>query len=186
MFFEGRQSNYEKHPYKNIEGYDAYQGYESILNHLRNDIQNLKKESVVVCLDFYHGTRNKEVLDNLILPLSPDHIIFSEDAKKSEEEIQDLLGNNITNDRVFGVLTTEILDHLFDESKLKDLKAKIKPGLTVIYGVGASLVDSGDIHLYFDLTRWEIQLRYRLGNWTIGAQVISKKIFLENIKEGTL
>lgn len=171
MFFEGRQSNYEKHPYKIIEGYDAYQGYESILNCLKDDIQKLKKESVVVCMDFYHGTRNDEVLNNLILPLSPDHIIFSEDAKKSENEIQNLLGNNITDDRVFGVLTTEILDNLFDKSKLEDLKKKIQPGLTVIYGVGASLVDSGDIHLYFDLTRWEIQLRYRSGeldNWGAG------------------
>jgi hypothetical protein len=33
--------------------------------------------------------------------------------------------------------------------------------------VGASLITKGDILLYFDLARWEIQLRFRagMGNW---------------------
>ena len=183
MYFEGRKSNYEKHPFKKTEG-KAYQGYSSILEEIKAKMKELNKESVVICLDFYHGTRNQEVLDNLIKPLQPDCIIFSDEAKKTEEEIHTLLKQNITDDRVFGVLTTANLSDLFDNEKLKELKSRIGYGLTVVYGVGASLVHPGDIHLYFDLTRWEIQLRYRskeLDNW--GAENFDEDI-LRKYKRG--
>ncbi len=41
-------------------------------------------------------------------------------------------------------------------------------GVVLVYGVGASLVTRGDVLLYADLARWEIQQRYRsgeAGNW---------------------
>ena len=36
-------------------------------------------------------------------------------------------------------------------------------GITLLYGVGASLIAKGDVLVYADLARWEIQLRYRSG-----------------------
>ena len=38
----------------------------------------------------------------------------------------------------------------------------------LVYGTGASLIHEGDILIYADMARWEIQLRYRrkeLANW---------------------
>jgi hypothetical protein len=36
-------------------------------------------------------------------------------------------------------------------------------GLVIIYGFGASLVNKGNVLVYLDMARWEIQLRYRKG-----------------------
>ena len=33
----------------------------------------------------------------------------------------------------------------------------------MIYGIGASYIHKGDTLIYYDLARWEIQLRYRKG-----------------------
>ena len=39
--------------------------------------------------------------------------------------------------------------------------------IVFVIGTGASLVTKGDVIFYFDINRWEIQLRYRKGlsNW---------------------
>lgn len=170
MFFEGRKSNYEKHPYKKVEG-KAYEGYEDLVKQVQEEIKKIKQEKIILCFDFYHGTRNDEVLEYLIRPLHPQHILFSEEAKKSEDEIFHLFKENIGEDRVFGKLSQANLEDCFDQDKLEELKESIGNGLTIIYGVGASLIHVGDLHLYFDLTRWEIQKRYRsheLDNWDVG------------------
>ena len=56
-------------------------------------------------------------------------------------------------------------------------------GVVLVYGVGASLVHPGDIQIYADITRWEIQLRYRRGmdNWRTARQNLPK---LEKYKRG--
>ena len=52
-----------------------------------------------------------------------------------------------------------------DEEKLEKAAEEVKDasGLTLIYGFGAALVSPGDLLVYADLARWEIQLRYRRG-----------------------
>ena len=49
------------------------------------------------------------------------------------------------------------------DSKLDEVKNEV----IFIVGVGASLFAKADVHYYFDITRWEIQLRFRNGmtNW---------------------
>ena len=41
--------------------------------------------------------------------------------------------------------------------------------MTVLVGMGAGLIARGDLYVYCDITRWEIQLRYRagMGNWNL-------------------
>lgn len=58
----------------------------------------------------------------------------------------------------------EFIDFM-DEEKLNAAKAAVQnaKGLTIICGAAASLVSEGDINVYFDLARWEIQMRYRAG-----------------------
>lgn len=158
---------YDLHPSKPLNG-NVYDGYPAIIEKLQEALAGY--DHAVLTLDFYHGVSNENVLTELIDALSPNTILFADAAKKSEEEIQAILGRQITDDRVFGILTTEVLDSLFDPSKVEELRSHIGDGLTIIYGVGASLIHPGDVHVYFDITRWEIQLRYRAGmdNW--GAQ----------------
>ena len=56
-------------------------------------------------------------------------------------------------------------------------------GPVVVYGVGASLVHPGDVQVVADITRWEIQLRYRRGlsNWRTARTDLPK---LKKYKRG--
>ena len=82
-----------------------------------------------------------------------------------------MLSYNITDDRVFGVMSCHKIEAFFDEKKLAVLRRRVneaKGGAAVVYGPGAALVTEGDVLVYADLARWEIQQRYRsgeIGNW---------------------
>ncbi len=56
-------------------------------------------------------------------------------------------------------------------------------GIALVYGVGASLIHEGDFLVLGDITRWEIQLRYRKGmdNWRTAKQGMSNR---EKYKRG--
>ena len=75
----------------------------------------------------------------------------------------------VTDDRVFGIMNTLKLADILDENKAAALKGEIEAakGLVCVIGVGASLVAEGDLYVYLDLARWEIQCRFKKGapNW---------------------
>ena len=60
---------------------------------------------------------------------------------------------------------------------------RVSDGLIVVYGVGASLVAPADVLLYADITRWEIQLRFRQGmaNWNTARKDLPQR---EKYKRG--
>ena len=70
---------------------------------------------------------------------------------------------NLTEDRVRGVMYYGTIRDYVDEAKLAKIQkfVKNKEGIVLVYGFGASLITKGDLLIYADLTRWEIQLRYR-------------------------
>ena len=116
---------YDLHPSKPLNG-NVYDGYPAIIEKLQEALAGY--DHAVLTLDFYHGVSNENVLTELIDALSPNTILFADAAKKSEEEIQAILGRQITDDRVFGILTTEVLDSLFDPSKVEELRSHIGDG----------------------------------------------------------
>ncbi|MGL6119909.1 MAG: class I mannose-6-phosphate isomerase, partial [Fusobacteriaceae bacterium] len=163
-----RKTNYEKNPHVmvNKNSDDAWSGYENILKAL--DKKKSKKN--VFAFDYYHGVNEKEVFENLITKLNFDKVIDFSLVKKSEEEIQKIIKRNLTDDRVFGVLSNYLdIKEFFDEKKLEKTKkeiSEIQSGNVLVYGVGASMIKF-DTLVYFDMARWEIQMRYRdgLDNW---------------------
>lgn len=73
----------------------------------------------------------------------------------------------MTDDRVFGLMSHFEIEEFYDLSKLEEAKKSISPNERVaIYGFGASMIHNDSL-IYLDMTRWEIQLRYRKGmsNW---------------------
>ncbi|MGX8700819.1 class I mannose-6-phosphate isomerase [Caproiciproducens sp.] len=189
MYFKDRKTNYDKLPFTEIQGHDreAFHGYADIVAEIRARISELKKNKTVVVIDYYHGVRQKEIESGLIRPLLADQTFFSEDCKLPEEKLYPKLERNITDDRVFGVLSVRRLVEFFDEEKLRACRKRIEDtdrGLIVVYGVGASLVAKGDLLIYGDLSRWEIQCRYRSGeldNWGAGN---FEEDFLRKYKRG--
>ncbi|NNU88110.1 mannose-6-phosphate isomerase [Geobacillus sp. MR] len=149
----------------------AWRGYPSIVYELQKKIRQLGKNKTVIAIDCYPGTRYTEIQKGLIEPLDPDFLIFSDDCAFSGEQITEMVRYNLTDDRVFGILSHHTLDQFFDQSKIESVTKQIRnfeTGLILIYGVGASLIYEPDILVYADLARWEIQKRYRsreIGNW---------------------
>ena len=176
MYFNGRKSNYDKYPAVEVIGFNdsTWRGYDNIVCEIKDKIKSLSQKKVVITIDFYHGVRHKEVYNNLIKKFDSAQIFFAEDAKLSEEVIYPKLKRNITDDRVFGVISVETISEFYDLKKVelmqKDID-EIKEGLVIIYGIGAALVTKGDILIYADMGRWEIQQRFRskeLDNWGVG------------------
>ena len=170
-----QKRNYEKNPVIEMKGMEkeAFQSYENILGELKRKRDSLNKKKIVMILDYYHGTDEKELYENLISNTGADKLVNIEDYKLSEEYLSDELKREITEDRVFGVLSVRTIEEFFNMKKIEELKKEINEiseGLVVVYGIGAGLIE-GDILVYADMARWEIQQRFRrkeLDNWGAG------------------
>ena len=103
--------------------------------------------------------------------MQPELEIFADDLAFDGDTITKMVKRNLTDDRVFGVMSHQTLDEFYDQDVLKKAESEVKEakGLVVIYGTGASLVTKPDILIYADLARWECQCRYRAGetNWKV-------------------
>ncbi len=161
---------FRRFPTIKINGYDhaAATDQDTILQHLRHICQN--RERTVIVAECYPGVDQCE-LTALFSPLEPAECICSDDLALPPEEIDALIQRDLTeDDPVFGIMTARRLEDFFPSENLENACrriAAVKSGILLVYGVGASLVCRGDILVVADITRWEIQLRYRRGlsNW---------------------
>ena len=173
MNYITHSSRYNKYPEINVKGFEneAWSSYAEIVMEIGQRIEGLNKEKVVLCIECYPGVRYNELNEGLISALNVDSVIHSDDAALTGEELTTMLKRNLTDDRVFGVICHRDLEEFFVPEKISKLKSDIKAldkGIIIVYGVGATLIAEGDILIYCDLARWEIQQRYRsheIGNW---------------------
>ncbi|HGV3451360.1 TPA: class I mannose-6-phosphate isomerase [Raoultella planticola] len=170
------QTTYDKFPEVTVQGYDdqAWQGWESLSATLR--LRASAASRTVLVVDCYPGVRLDELEQRLLPSLNATRVLNVESARRDEQALHDLLARNLTDDRVFGVLSCHHLEEFFNADKLHQLRQQVDAvteGLIVIYGPGAALVHPGDVLVYADMPRWEIQQRMRhdgLGNWGAGNQ----------------
>nr|WP_213950410.1 class I mannose-6-phosphate isomerase [Tepidanaerobacter syntrophicus] len=160
-----RQPNYDKEPEIVVSGYEdfAWEGYNDILKEIKSRIN---KDKFIITVDTYPGVKDAEVLDNMTKRLKPDYIIKSEDVFYDGEKLTQLMQRNLTDDRVFGIMYYGSILDFIDDKKLEKARTTvndIKRGTILIYGVAASLISRGDILIYADMARWEIQKRFRRG-----------------------
>ncbi|SMQ92635.1 Probable mannose-6-phosphate isomerase gmuF [Raoultella ornithinolytica] len=165
------QTTYDKFPEVTVQGYDdqAWQGWESIEATL--NLRASASSRTVLVVDCYPGVRLDELEQRLLPSLNATRVLNVESARRDQQALHDLLARNLTDDRVFGVLSCHHLEEFFNADKLQQLRRQVDAvteGLIVIYGPGAALVHPGDVLVYADMPRWEIQQRMRhdgLGNW---------------------
>lgn len=125
----------------------------------------------VIMIDCYPGIDLPELISRLAAAWPDAEIIDVEDAAaKPIGDIDAMIADNLTDDRVFGVISHLRLDAFYDRERLTELTARIqrRTAPTVLVGWGAALVNvSPDALVLADLARWEIQQRHRAGapNW---------------------
>ncbi len=171
-----KQTAYDKYPEITVLGFEnqAWHGWDDIVAALNAKRPNQGK--TVLVIDCYPGVRLAELERQLLPRLAPQLTVNAETARLDEQHLHDLLARNLTDDRVFGVLSCHQLPEFFSAQRLAQLRQDVEhveQGLVVIYGPGAALVHPGDVLVYADLARWEIQQRMRsgeFGNWGVENQ----------------
>ena len=160
MSYLNFKSEYDRFPKTTIKNHKAFHGYDEIYHELNKKIN----DSSVVVFDYYPGVDEDEVYE-LIKRFNFSLEINMHDLFKDGKTMTEQMKYNLTDDRVFGKMYYGNLVDFMDEEKLKEAQNKIKEqnGSVIVYGVGAGLVSHGDVYVYFDMARWQIQLRYRKG-----------------------
>jgi mannose-6-phosphate isomerase class I len=160
--------NYDLYPNRKIKGYEgcAFSGYDSIVRELKSKIEGHDK--FVLVLETYTQVRTGEILEGL-KPLKPAKLFNAEKCTISDKKYRQLIERFVTDDRVFGVMNTLRLEDVYIPERVEKMREQIESaqGLVIVYGVGASLVTRGDLLIYCDISRWEIQKRFKAGftNW---------------------
>lgn len=149
---------------------DGFVGFTVIADQLVKAIRKKDKKQVILALEGYPGVNYIELKEKLFPLLAPSKIIAAEDYAQSIEQVQERIKDTITNDRVFGILSQFTIDQFYPPELIEQAKEEISSseGLVIVYGMGTRLISQPDILVYADLSRWEIQCRYRkegLCNW---------------------
>jgi mannose-6-phosphate isomerase class I/ribosomal protein S21 len=125
----------------------------------------------VILVDAYPGVDVRRLMDDAAVALPGLKMIDMEDkAGKSTAELDELLADSLTADRVFGVMNHQVLEDFYDADRLSELSRTVAEDTepVLVFGWGASLLDSPRAtRVLADLSRWEIQKRQRAGagNW---------------------
>lgn len=152
--------NYDKFPFIKVDG-KACSGFPKIRNVLAESGER------VTVLDCYPIIDVKSLVNGFGDLF--DRIFYSDTCAYSGDELTEKMQKNLTDDRIFGVMTTDRLEEYFIEEKIEEMRRDIEnsQGKVLIIGVGAMLVWDKGLTVHCSVARWESQLRFRKGapNW---------------------
>lgn len=165
-------SNYNKRPVKCIENCKGrvFSGDRAVMECLQ---LQLTGDRWILTAETYPGI-SEEKIRQMLESLQPDLIVSAREILKNSETMTLLLENILTDDRVFGKMYYGELKDFIDINKVERIRAQIEStdGKVAVYGFGASILTDGldrggtgnnTLFVYADMSRWEIQLRYRAG-----------------------
>ncbi|WP_422356765.1 class I mannose-6-phosphate isomerase [Roseivirga pacifica] len=160
------ESNFNKYPVIEVsnDSSSCFVGWSAIIDTLNTAIHAIEVANPKIVIDCYQGVNHEQLITTLNNGLRHDQFINSTSAFKGEEQIAEMVYPDVTDDRIFGVMTKLSISDFFDSDKLDSARKEVakSEGVTVVYGEGAALlVDQPDLLVYLDLARWELQLRMR-------------------------
>lgn len=165
MKYFNKEVKYDKYPRIKITGYEnhGWKGYENILTALQGQMKG-NEDRYIMVVDTYPGVDDEELIPE-IMKLNPTLFINMKDCFKSEEELKEQMKYFLTEDRVFGKMYYGQLQDFWDSKTCEEYRRKVETakGPVIIYGFGAHALVKGDLLVYCDLARWEIQMRFRKG-----------------------
>ena len=142
---------------------DCTVGWDAIVNDINEYVSKADKKDFKVVIDCYQGV-DQEELKTAIEKLNLKHCFDSASCLKKHEEVQSMVYPYVTDDRIFGKMTSLELNDFFDDHKKADLQQQMKDiqEPILIYGLGAGvLCEEPDLFIYLDMPRWELQQRMR-------------------------
>lgn len=153
-----RKSNYDKRPAVTIGKGFILEGWKSISSFVSGKVEHAK----LLTVDCYTGVYY-DLLKSKLQKINNARLIDTLEIFKSENEINALTEQFLTEDILFGFYSNLSISDYFDEEKLRFARESIEQasGTVIVFGYGAQYVTTGDINIYADMPRWEIQQRMR-------------------------
>ena len=186
MSYINFESEYDKYPETRIHGFDdqAFCGWDEITKVINAELRN--RNALIV--DCYPGVADQELLDHFRKTMDFDLTVLMDDIFFEGDRITEMMKPFLTDDRVRGKYYFGTITDFIDSKKLNEAVKKVRNvidnnGKVLVYGFGASLVCNEGLLVYADMTRWEIQLRYRRGESNFKADN-SDEDSLRKIKRG--
>ncbi len=181
-------SNYDKYPVIEINGgSDCWQGWKAIGEAIRKRVENIPGRKKIIAMECYPGILDREILTHLPEALGANFVL-TRNFMLNEEKIHELVFPDVTDDEIFGYITRLKLEDFFDRQAVQTFKedSALAQDTIYVYGPGATLLaEHFDLLVYFDMPRWEGQLRFRrnevgnlgLDNMTTRASLQYKQAF---------
>lgn len=138
--------NYDKFPYIKAEG-KVFSGFEAIKQVI---VENNEKITVLDCYPIVDVPALVNGFDGFF-----DHVFYSDTCAYSGDELTAKMQKNLTDDRIFGVMTTDRLPEFFIQEKLEKMRRDIvdSKGKILVIGVGAMLVWEQGLTVHCSLAR---------------------------------
>ena len=145
----------------------TWENYDQVFDEINRQFDKGKKTAAIEC---YPGVDLQVLEEQLLDKFTEIRSIKADDYALDAETLTNRIAANLTEDRVFGVMSHATLDDFYPEYEVAQLQKELaeENKKTIVYGTGATiLLPQPDILCYADLTRWEIQKRFRAGmpNW---------------------
>lgn len=157
-YFPGRTPTYDRFPHVQVPGHACDRGWDAVAARLA------AAPARVLTVECYVEVLDEEVLAELVARLRPARVIDTATLFKPAAQIEAMVAPALGDDPVFGRLSGLEMADFLDPARVAAATASIAgPGLTLVYGRGASLVHPGEVLVYADISRWEGQLRQRRG-----------------------
>lgn len=152
-------TEYDHFPQTAVDA-EVWQGFAAIARKLKQQ----RRKTWVIVIELYPGYE-EEAVHGLLRELKPDATFSSYAAFIDPQQMDERLKTQLTDDRIFGRMYYGGYEDFLDEEKLEQLRQAIgqAEGLSVVFGPGASLVVEGDVLVYGNLARWNIECAYGRG-----------------------
>lgn len=163
-----RTSSYDRQPVIGLPPGESIRRGDDVWGALRDAAEHAG-DHALVAIDTYPGTDLDALIHEIRDGLPGFDIVDAESAALPASELATRFVQNLTDDRVFGVMSHATIDAFYDSVKRGALRDRVerRTAPTVLIGWGAATLTRPDVTVLVEMARWEIQLRYRRGmpNW---------------------
>ncbi|WP_035748253.1 class I mannose-6-phosphate isomerase [Glycomyces sp. NRRL B-16210] len=165
----GFVSAYDKAPAVSLPAQHAIVRDAAVWERIRTAATD-RADRPAIAIDAYPGTDLDALRAQLSGHFEGFDIIDVETAARPTAELDQWMSDNLTDDRVLGVMSQAVIDAVYDPEAVEALRRRVaarESGVVLVGWGAAHVAPDADVLVLGELARWEIQTRYRAGmpNW---------------------